>query len=205
MGRKQFRQDLKTAITNPPLHIEDVRSSEDSEISFNYTHNLYGSHQKASLKLLAANVDDYPHDNDYMIYANDDDVPTNITSALGVIATVIRNHSVYDALAEISNCLHATVTSGHSTNPIVLNSASEDEISVNIPVRGRVQQSQAQRDDEDDYYMDGSDFGGRSDDDETYFNDKRKTSKPRSLTSPSVQRTPKRRACSGATRGAESG
>ncbi|KAK5951909.1 hypothetical protein OHC33_007202 [Knufia fluminis] len=155
MGRRQFRQDLATAAQQPPAHIGNVRTTDDGEISFDYIYSEFGRQRTAALQLLALNVDDYPHENEYMIFARDNDVHPKIVNSLELLCPIVRNKTISDALAEISNCLYQAVTSGESSNPIVLETsdAEEDDLA-----------DQGDEDDEED----GADDWFDDDDDETF-------------------------------------
>src|SRR5262249_42739642 len=98
MGRRQFRQDLSAAVQNPPPHIVEVRPGEDGEISFEYRYLDLGAARTVILQLLALNVDDYPHENEYMIFAPDGEVSSKITDTFDTICPLIRNRSIQAAL-----------------------------------------------------------------------------------------------------------
>lgn len=83
--------------------------------------------QTANLQLLALNVDDYPLDNEYMIFVRDGEVDPRIVNAFEPICPVIRNRTIQDALAEISNGLCQAVTRGEASNPILLATSSDTE------------------------------------------------------------------------------
>lgn len=127
MGRRQFRQHLSTTAQQPPAHIDSVRTTDDGEITFNYTYSESGSYRSIALQLLALNVDDYPYDNEYMIFAVDGDVNPKIANAFEVLCPIIRNKTISEALTELSVCLHQAVTSGESSNPIVLATSDAEE------------------------------------------------------------------------------
>ena len=130
MGRRQFRQDFSTAAQQPPAHIANVRTTDDGEISFDYSYLEMGNYQTAALQLLALNVDDYPYDNDYMIFAQDGDVNPKIANSFEVLCPLIRNKTISDALTEISMCLHQAVTSGEASNPIILAASDAEDDSI---------------------------------------------------------------------------
>lgn len=127
MGRRQFRQDLLVATQQPPAHIDSVRTTDDGEITFNYTYVETAFNRSAALQLLALNVDDYPHDNEYMIFARDGDVSAQIVDAFELLCPIIKNKTIVDALTEISTCLYQAVTSGGPSNPILLATSDIEE------------------------------------------------------------------------------
>ncbi|KAJ9660230.1 hypothetical protein H2198_002736 [Neophaeococcomyces mojaviensis] len=127
MGRKQFRQDLAAAAQNPPRHINNVATTDDGEVSFNYLYNQFGSARSVGLALLALNVDDYPQENDYMVFARDGDVPPSLANSLELFCPLIRRRSILDALQEISNGLYQVVTSGQASNPVEVANTSDIE------------------------------------------------------------------------------
>lgn len=116
------------ASQRPPAHIDSVRSTDDGEITFNYTYTETSVHRSATLQLLALNVDDYPHDNEYMVFAPDSDVSPKIVNTFELLCPLIRNKTIAESLTEISTCLHQAVTSGGQSNPIVVaTSDAEDD------------------------------------------------------------------------------
>lgn len=125
MGRRQWRQHLAEVIEHPPPHIHDVEPLDD-EISFKYSFTEKGMRYVADLRLLAVDVDEYPT-NDYMLFAGEGDVSPAITGALEIITPLIRNKPIREALTEVSIDLHQAVTSGKSSNPIVLPDSSDIE------------------------------------------------------------------------------
>jgi len=127
MGRRQFRQDLSVATQQPPAHIDSVRTTDDGEITFNYTYVETALYRSAALQLLALNVDDYPYDNEYMIFARDGDVSAKIANTFELLCPIIRNKTIADALTEISTCLYQAVTSGGPSNPILLATSDIEE------------------------------------------------------------------------------
>lgn len=128
MGRRQFRQDLASATQQPPQSVTGIRTNDDGEVSFVYSYGTLGSSQAVNLQLLALNVDEYPYDNEYMIYVRDgDSVDPRILNTFGLICPLIRNQTIQTALSEISSGLHQALTSGEASNPIVLSQSSDAE------------------------------------------------------------------------------
>lgn len=165
MGRRQFRQDLAAATENPPPHIHGIETTDDGEISFNYTYDDRGKPESAGLQLLALNVDDYPFDNPYMIFARDGDVSPAIANAFELLCPIIKDKSIRDALTEVSTVLHQAVTTGKSSNPIVVPATSDAE-----------DEGYEETDIEDD---DDAENWYEGDEDETFgFEEPKKTSGP---------------------------
>lgn len=126
MGRRQFRQDLGTAIQYPPQSISDVQTTDDGEISFSYNITTLDRNSTINLQLLALNVDEYPHENEYLIYVRDGEgeVDARIPNTFDRICLLIRHKTIRDALLQISDAIHQAMTSGQATNPIVLSQSS---------------------------------------------------------------------------------
>lgn len=127
MGRRQLRQDVAEVSGQPPPHIDTIEL-DDEEISFRYTYTEHGTQHSANLRLLPLNVDDYPIDNEYMLFAGDDSETTPaILGALEIITPILKNKSIGEALIEVSTGLHQAVTSGKASNPIILPETSDVE------------------------------------------------------------------------------
>ncbi|KAK5106736.1 hypothetical protein LTS08_000858 [Lithohypha guttulata] len=168
MGRKQFRQDLIEAAQDPPPHIYGIETIDDGEIGFNYTYAEYGTTQHAGLRLLALNVDDYPMDNEYMIFAGEGDISPQIADSFEILTPLIKNRSIHQALSELSTVLHQAVTSGQSTNPIVLPDVSSD----------LEDEGYAEADSDDDVEEDEADIWLEGDEDEMFGFDEPKKPGP---------------------------
>lgn len=128
MGRKQFRQDLTNASKRPPQCISNIETTDDGEISFRYSYDVSGRRRTVDLQLLALNVDDYPTENEYMIFVRDGDVDPRIVGAFDPLCPIIRNRTIEDALSEISNGLGQVATNGQASNPIEVTDCSDTEV-----------------------------------------------------------------------------
>lgn len=120
MGRKLFMRHLNEVALSPPPEISAIYSPDEGIAAFTFSYAKDNVARSCELKLLATDVDEYPDGNTYMLFTDDDTTDRTITKKLEIINAVLMGRPLTQALAEISQSLQLTLSSGRSDNPIAL-------------------------------------------------------------------------------------
>ncbi|KAK7892502.1 hypothetical protein LTR67_007599 [Exophiala xenobiotica] len=113
MGRRQFLNHLADASLPTIANIEGVHTPEEGVVSFIYCRPDESSTPKVNIQACATSLDDYPHDNSFMLFTDDDHVDAVIPQTLQSIGAQTHGKSLSDVLSEVSLRLTAALVGGH--------------------------------------------------------------------------------------------
>lgn len=125
MGRKLWQSHIAALGTAPPPNISSVRESEEGEAAFNFHYSKDGRPESCQLKLLVADLDEYP-DGEYFVFTDDNNADSLITSSVDIIRPLLNGKSLGDALAELVQLLSSTLSKGRAHNPVAIDDSDAD-------------------------------------------------------------------------------
>ncbi|KIW46772.1 uncharacterized protein PV06_02410 [Exophiala oligosperma] len=118
MGRRKFLQELAAASVPSIGHIEGVHTPDEGVVSFIYC--CPGSYpiSRVSIQACATNLDDYPHDNSFMLFTDDDLTDPVIPQTLQSVGAETQGKSLSQILLEVSQRLTLALEEGELANSL---------------------------------------------------------------------------------------
>ncbi|KIW18468.1 hypothetical protein PV08_02756 [Exophiala spinifera] len=123
MGRRQFLQHLAAASVPTIKNIEGVHTPDEGVVSFIYCCPGGCPISRVNIQACATNLDDYPHDNVFMLFTEDDRTDPVIPQTLQSVGAETHGKSLSQVLAEVSQRLTVALEDGRPADN--LEAASE--------------------------------------------------------------------------------
>lgn len=136
MAIKHFNADVRSTRTRLengvviPGIVNIERGDSDGEVVATFAHETLPNH--ISIRLLSQNVDQYPDNNSFLVFTDDEDTPGALTDALADLQNYTIGQNVFDLLLALCNHLNRFLLttdkdSRAKTGTTVINTVEDEE------------------------------------------------------------------------------